>query len=56
MNKNIKTLDVERIYGVKQAQTTLLSGIDTEGLTKTQKKKLKQKLKKHQQNNGTGPQ
>lgn len=54
MNKNIRTLDVERIFGKNQAQSTLLGGIDTEGLTKTQKKKLKKKLKKQQQTNGTG--
>lgn len=35
MNKNIRTLDVERIYGKTQTQSTLLGGIDTEGLTKT---------------------
>jgi len=49
MNKNLKTLDVTRIYGGQKETSqlqTLLSGVETEGLTKTQKKKLKQKLKK----------
>ena len=54
MNRNVKTLDVERLFGgaaPKNRQTTggILSGIDTEGMSKAQKKKLKAKLKKKMQ-------
>ena len=51
MNHNVKTLDVEKIYGVMNLKNQskiggILSGVDTEGMTKQQKKKLKKKLKK----------
>lgn len=37
---------MERLYGKLPQGKTILSGVDTEGLTKAQKKKLKTKLKK----------
>ena len=51
MNHNVKTLYLEKIHGVldiknKSKNTGILSGVDTEGMTKQQKKKLKKKLKK----------
>lgn len=45
MNRNVKAEDSHRLYGQVKKQT-LLEGIDTEGLSKAQKKKLKAKLKK----------
>lgn len=49
MNRNVRAEDAGRLYGDHKKDSdkaTLLSGIDTEGLSKAQKKKLKAKLKK----------
>jgi len=50
MNRNLNADDAGRLYGESKKDgdksATLLSGIDTEGLSKAQKKKLKAKLKK----------
>lgn len=50
MNRNVRSQDVERLFGggrhAREKTGTILSGVDTEGMTKAQKKKLKAKLKK----------
>ena len=50
VNKNIKTFDINQanLLPSKQQQKTLLENVDTKGLTKQQKKKLKKKLRKNQ--------
>jgi hypothetical protein len=45
MNKNIKTFDIKD-SNLLPKQKTLLENVDTTGLTKQQKKKLKKKIKK----------
>ena len=49
MNKNVKTLDIIedlQLFKIKEKKPTLLENVDTTGLNKLQKKKLKKKLKK----------
>jgi serine/threonine-protein kinase SRPK3 len=49
MNRNVKTEDVEILFHGKQTKPTGIlgqSGVDTEGMSKAQKKKLKAKIKK----------
>ena len=46
LNQRVKTEDVEKLFKPQVGQNGILSGVDTEGMSKAQKKKLKQKLKK----------
>lgn len=49
INRNVKTEDVEILFHGKQTKPTGIlsqSGVDTEGMSKAQKKKLKAKIKK----------
>ncbi len=52
MNKNIKTFDIKDSNLLPPKQKTLLENVDTTGMTKQQKKKLKKKIKKTLHANG----
>jgi hypothetical protein len=48
MNKNVKTQNVVQELLKQPEKKKLLENIDTTGMSKAQKKKLKQKIKKQQ--------
>jgi hypothetical protein len=49
MNKNVKTLNIHqdiKLFHPEDKKASLLQDVDTTGLSRQQKKKLKKKLKK----------